>query len=118
MDIRTAQLEVHRTAVEHGWWQSDRIRTFGDLIALCHSELSEALEAYRDTGDLGLEEASAAPLHADGLNKPEGIDVELADVVIRIMDMCGWYGINLENAIKVKMAYNKTRPMRHGGKAI
>ena len=40
--------EVHQNAVEHGWW--DGPPTFGDIIALCHSELSEALEAYRDGG--------------------------------------------------------------------
>ena len=37
-------------AKQHGWWDEDR--TFGEVIALCHSELSEALEAYRDDEDL------------------------------------------------------------------
>lgn len=42
--------EVHQNAVEHGWW--DGPPTFGDIVALCHSELSEALEAYRDGEEL------------------------------------------------------------------
>lgn len=50
--------------------------------------------------------------------KTEGIPSELADTVIRIFDLCGYYGIDLETAILEKMKYNKVRPYRHGGKII
>lgn len=69
------------------------------------------------------------PLHADkrrGLHggraarirggKPEGIPIELADVIIRILDYCGYAGIDIEAAIRQKHEYNKSRPYRHGGK--
>ena len=48
--------------------------------------------------------------------KPEGVAVELADCMIRILDYCGHAGIDIEEAIRIKHEYNKTRPYRHGGK--
>jgi NTP pyrophosphatase (non-canonical NTP hydrolase) len=106
---------VHENAIEHGWWEEER--SFGELIALCHSELSEALEEYRN-GVKPQEQYYSWPNGENGIKKPEGIISELADVVIRIMDMCGYYGIDLEAAIKEKHAYNVTRPYKHGGKKI
>lgn len=89
-----------------GWW--DKPRPFSELIALLHSEVSEAFEAFRE----------GAPFCSTYLTegKPEGIPIELADVAIRLFDMCGYYNIDLEEAIRVKMAYNETREYRHGGK--
>jgi NTP pyrophosphatase (non-canonical NTP hydrolase) len=51
-------------------------------------------------------------------SKPEGIPAELADCIIRILDYCGKEGIDIEEAVKIKHQYNKTRPYRHGGKKI
>jgi NTP pyrophosphatase (non-canonical NTP hydrolase) len=76
-------------------------------IALIHSEVSEALEAVR-TGDLDLR-------LGDG-GKPEGAVVELADAMIRILDLCGALDLPLMEAMRVKHEYNSTRPHRHGGK--
>ena len=191
MNLADLQREAHAIAKEHGWW--DEERTFGELIALVHSELSEALEAYRVNGiDSWLERQyphsrDTQPLtHLDVSeegDKPAGVASELADVVIRVADMAEWYGydlsiaeekkpfdyfkpraltfgtritmlhglaadafrhegseavvehclaalvagvrdmaahygIDLDAAIEAKMEYNRTRPYRHGGKAL
>jgi NTP pyrophosphatase (non-canonical NTP hydrolase) len=108
MKIRDIQKEIHKNAKNHGWW--DENRTFGEIIALCHSELSEALEEYRN-------HHKATEIYYRG-QKPEGIPIELADVIIRILDYCGKEGIDMGEAIKIKHEYNKTRPYKHGGKVI
>ncbi len=110
MTISELVKRAHETATDKGWY--DEPKTFGELIALCHSELSEALEDYRRGRGIG----EVRFLGAD--EKPEGIPIELADVVIRVADMCGYYGIDLESAIEIKMEYNKTRPYKHGDKVI
>lgn len=48
--------------------------------------------------------------------KPEGVAVELADCLLRILDYCGYAGIDIEEALRLKHEYNKTRSYRHGGK--
>lgn len=188
--------EAHSNAISKGWWEEPR--TYGELIALVHSEVSEALEDYRagcspyatwyekKCGD----EIKRSDEFVNDTWKPCGIPSELADVCIRIFDIagkCGWgkqlegeihhlsgletnekwngvpfagklsnihymlsksleahdftdditeavlqlgaavvgaeliaqeYGIDLERAIYEKMAYNATRPQRHGGKVL
>ena len=89
--------EIHQTAVEKGWW--DKPRSFGEEIALIHSEVSEALQAYRVGTD-------------------ESIPSELADIIIRVLDTTAMHGIDIEKAVMDKMSYNKTRPYRHGGKRL
>ncbi len=107
MNINELVKESHDRAVRKGWY--DEPRTFGDAIALIHSEGSEALEAFRK-GEL------QTYLRHDG--KPEGVPAELADMVIRVCDLAGHLGIDLEQEIALKSAFNETRSHRHGGKAL
>lgn len=191
--------EAHANAVAKGWWKEDR--TYGELIALVHSEVSEALEDYRNGEKLdkvwyehkasdGSTFRHSKLWYLGNQGKPCGIPSELADICIRIFDiagrygwgedlqkeflenekhpfkqswaqssfaekisrmhlelscsfyefemlkqknqaiinlsgvlsgvanMCKEYGIDLDQAIFEKMAYNATRPERHGGKVI
>lgn len=94
--IRKFVAESHKIAKAKGWWGWRR--NDGELIALMHSELSEALEAMRNRA------------------KKEEIAEELADCCIRIFDFCGARGIDLQKAIKEKIEKNRNRPYRHGNK--
>ncbi len=136
MNINALAQEIHENAVNHGWW--DEPRRFPEIAALIHSEISEALEEYRDgkpmmycgsqskeceiapfTGKIeinGKEYNSPCPACESENRKPERLAVELADAIIRILDYTASEGIDIEAVIIAKHAYNKTRPYRHGGK--
>lgn len=114
MNIAELVEQSHATALEKGWWEP--VKSFGELVALLHAEISEAVEEYRNNKPV--EEVYFDELDFRDVPKPEGVPIELADLVIRVADLCGYYDIDLEQAIKLKMAYNKTRPYRHGGKKL
>jgi len=96
MEIRELQKEVHEIACDKGWWGPGHKLPLG-VLCLIHSEVSEAVEAWRDGDEIKFAE-------------------ELADVVIRTLDAAEAYGIDLQNAILAKNEFNKTRPYKHGGK--
>lgn len=73
-------VDVYNNAVKHGWHEEDR--PIGEVLALIHSEVSEALEEFRSGNQM--------VYFKEG--KPEGIAIELVDAVIRIYDMFGCYG--------------------------
>lgn len=131
----TAEVMANNRA--HGWYEE--ARTFGDDMALLHSEVSEALEAFRAHGvtdptrtaeDVERHHARTGSPHgfcSHGelrgqcghlTTKPEGIGSEFADVLIRLLDTAGRYGIDLEAEYERKMKYNRTRPYKHGGRAL
>lgn len=105
--INEVAKEIHENAVARGWW--DEERGFPEVLALIHSEVSEALEEYRNGH-------GATEIYFGDNGKPEGIPTELADVIIRVLDYCGYAGIDIDAAISQKHEYNKSRPYRHGGK--
>jgi hypothetical protein len=164
---------VHGTAVDKGWWDHQVVqveadvpnfdddvvvaarvqRTFGELMALVHSEVSEALEDHRrgrkpdkiswsftsggeasKTMQRVFSEEGGVRVELDGgrtvemtpdnchlfgfIAKPYGIPTELADIIIRVLDIAGWYDIDMEEAMLIKSKYNQSREHRHGGKVL
>jgi NTP pyrophosphatase (non-canonical NTP hydrolase) len=97
MDIRTLQKDIHKNAISKGWWNTTR--PIPETLCLIHSEVSEALEAFRN-------------------HDQENFAEELADVAIRLLDAAEGYEIDLEAEIIKKHEFNKTRSYKHGGKAV
>jgi len=101
----------HETSALKGFWKSEDRggpTTYEvdvpKRIALLHTEVSEAFEGYR------------SDLADDHLPDESMFSVELADVIIRIMDMSIAMNLNVEGLVIRKMVYNITRPPMHGGK--
>lgn len=121
LNLKSLTAGVHNNSVAHGWWEEER--NFGELIALCHSELSEALEEYRNgkmlnetyySGKNKYGQLMQSHEKTENCKKPEGIPSELADVVIRVLDMCGRYHFDIpeddsmEGFLGATYAYDKT----------
>lgn len=152
MTLNELVKRAHQNSVDHGFWDDQTYmaeleglerkivarflaeQTIPEKLCLIHSEVSEALECYRDdsmvTGpddnqtmshmrkhDLSLSaidgETFVCPACHD-LLKPVGFPSELADILIRVFDLAGALGIDLEAEVELKMNYNKSRPYKHG----
>ncbi len=114
MDIKELQKDVHRVAKEKGW--HDQERTVPMFIANTHRELSEAFQKYT-TGE-GTKPYTCVDFHNPPSIKPEGYGIELADVILRILDEAELRNIDMEECLKHKHEYNKTRSYRHGNKIV
>lgn len=100
MNLNELSKQVHAANIK--WWQDTRTglpikRNKGELLALIHSEISEALEGERKD------------LMDDKLPHRKMAEVELADAIIRILDYAEGFGYDLQGAFDEKMAFNATR---------
>lgn len=103
---------AYKNSADKGWWEDIRpgsVDVIPEKLMLIVTEVAEAMEAYRiNDFDLYLDKTNG--------EKPEGMPAELADIIIRVADLAGHLGIDLDEAVRVKMQHNETRPYRHGGK--
>ena len=130
MDLIKLMRECHQTARSKGWWRDAELpgasaaevhlapldqakvhKIVPEKLLLMHSEISEAVEEYRSGNNLGT--ISYGP---EG--KPLGYLTELADVLIRQLDLIKAQGLEEQfiRALAEKMEFNKTREFRHGNK--
>jgi NTP pyrophosphatase (non-canonical NTP hydrolase) len=86
---------------------------FGDYISNIHSEVSELWEARR-SDSLNSPCNKADKMKELGLKPLTCIEEELADIIIRTLDMCHTLDVDIDLAVKTKSEYNKTRPYRNG----
>lgn len=129
-DLRALQHEIHALNVSKGWWEDPVTRELDNLeaiegvgakareahrantivakLALITTEVAEAIEEVRDG-------------HLDARienGKPEGLPVEIVDVIIRSLDLLTALGHDAGALIRHKLDYNRTRTHRHGGRVL
>lgn len=124
--------QIHENAKSKGFYEKEK--NIGEMLCLIHSEVSEALEAVRINKYYsncceeqkwfikGMADKNYGATFNDDLVFKEqfekmvknSFEDELADVVIRVLDLCAFKGIDIESHIKAKMRYNALRPHKHG----
>jgi hypothetical protein len=113
--------DLYKVSSEHGFWDGPEVTVNGggigvseerrlpEALMLIVSEAAEALEDYRDG------KKPHEFIYGPGQpRKPKGIPSEMADIIIRALDVCGRYGIDIERAMKEKIEYNRSRLFKHG----
>lgn len=130
MTLNELRNECYQISADHGWhdhdaitelFEADGIRAADSVraqarymelltatrLCLIHSEVSEALEAVRHGNPV-----------SEHCPEISGLEEELADVVIRVLDLAGESGMDIDRAVRLKMDFNRNRPYRHGGKKL
>jgi NTP pyrophosphatase (non-canonical NTP hydrolase) len=118
-DLNQLAQEIHANAKSKGFF--DEPKNIGEMLCLIHSEVSEALEAERKEHyariDLMFKEAKGlGDKAAFEMHVKNSFEDELADVIIRCLDLAAFKGIDIQRHVELKMAYNATREHKHGKK--
>lgn len=122
--INRLSAEIHKNNVNKGFYEDKK--NIGEMLALVHSEVSEALEADRKGNYANMDEVLWDDMnntseegyfqHAFGAYCKDTFEDELADIMIRVMDLAHYKGIDLEKHIDAKMKFNSLREFKHGKK--
>jgi len=110
--VSDAARGVHQLAKSKGWWKGKK-NSLANKLLLLHSEITEAVEELRDGRPLT---EVRFVVDKQGQVKPEGFPIEIADLLIRTLDLCERNRIDIGVAIKMKHTFNMGRPYLHGGK--
>jgi len=114
---------IHQQNKEKGFWDNERY--VGELLMLVVCELSEAMEAHRK-GKFANWSAFSEGLQANNLKSGEdfsdlflehikdSFEDEIADSIIRLLDLCSGLDIDIETQIRSKVVFNRDRPRLHG----
>lgn len=101
-------VEITEIAKEKGFWE-DGFYTIPLKLVLIHDEASEALRVHREEYDGDeIPESGMTP------RQEQDFGEELADIIIRTLDLAGYYDLDIGFLITEKMAKNKERPRKHG----
>ncbi len=120
--LNELSIKIYENAKAKGFYENER--NIGEMLCLIHSEVSEALEADRKNRYADLpyfqknmnetidEEKYFKSYFAESIK--DSFEDELADVIIRVLDLCAFKGIDIEAHIEAKMRYNAMREHKHG----
>lgn len=126
--INDLSKRIHQANVQKGFYE-DKNKNIPEILCLIHSEVSEALEAHRKGNH---SDSNVIKQLSESKDKENIVNVafeeifkehikdtfedEIADAIIRLLDLCGFLDINIESHIEAKLRYNSTRPFKHGKK--
>jgi NTP pyrophosphatase (non-canonical NTP hydrolase) len=102
MILNKLSKQIYEANKEKGFW--DKERNVGELLMLVTSELGEAMEAHRK-GNF---------TNPKGTFQKDTFEDEIADAIIRLLDMAGGLNIDIDFHVFAKLEYNKSRPKLHG----
>lgn len=122
--INELSKEIHEVNKANGFYEEEK--NIGEMLALIHSEVSEALESDRKGRYAHYDNETDSTLYLSPIDQDfkehfeelikDTFEDELADIMIRVMDMAAFKGIDLQAHIKAKIRYNSLREYKHGKK--
>jgi NTP pyrophosphatase (non-canonical NTP hydrolase) len=112
--------KVYKNALDHGFYEDEENKNVLLKLMLIVSEISEAAEAYRKRKlgpnwkafDFFIKQSSFDDSFKTYIK--DFMEDELADTIIRVLDLCGYMKIDIDKHVELKMKYNESRPYKHG----